>query len=126
MDRKIEKIMAIVGAVLGFIGMLMLVPEFMIVTLLGASSFTAILGLLILLGSILGLVGAFRIAKKPKSSGAFLIVAAVIEIIPIFLNYFLAVLTIDSLVYLKLIALYIIPAVLMLIAGIICFIRKKR
>lgn len=126
MNRKIEKILAIVGAVLGFIGILMIMPEFLIAVFVGASIFTAILALLILSGAVLGLVGAFRINKRPKLSGGFLVIAAMIETLPIFLNYFLAALSVNSLAYVNLIVLYIVPAIFMLVAGIICLIKKNK
>lgn len=107
MKRTTEFVLGLIGGIFGIISSLMAMFIGGAATAFGSSHGSTITGsaLIALIVSILGIVGSVLSSKQTMLAGIFLIAAAIIGFICIFM-------------------FYILPGILLLIGGIMCFARK--
>ena len=108
MKRTKEFVLGLIGGIFGIIGSLMAMFIGGAATAFGSSHGSTITGsaIIALILSILGIIGSVIATNKTTLAGIFLIAAAIIGFICIFM-------------------FYILPGILLLIAGLMCFLRKN-
>ena len=107
MNRTAEFVLGLIGGIFGIIGAIMGILMGGAMSALGADSGSSISSsaIIALLVAILGIVGAILAKNKTKLAGIFMVVSAVVGFICIFV-------------------FYILPGILLIIAGIMCLVRK--
>lgn|SRR5699024_812913 len=105
--RNTEFVLGLIGSIFGLIGAVIAIFIGGIDSAINDSSEVTTLGWSAIILSILALIGSITVKKKPKAGGIMMLVSAVGGFISIFM-------------------FYLIPAILLLIAGLMGIFRKDK